>query len=88
MCQNRPVTKCVLHTDKMIVAGGDPDPAGLPDAVTWAPVMQKFTFEGQPVVAPVVLPVCYDCRSAQVASVSRSGLSVISGNALGNGQGQ
>ena len=63
---------CCPCTDQNITDGGDPD--DIPAAITLAPVMQAFAMGGQQVVGVVPMPVCYDCRTKQLAPVSKTGL--------------
>ena len=50
----------------------------IPNAVTFAAHMQTFSIPSpqgmQEVMAPVSLPVCYDCRHKQLAPLSKTGL--------------
>ena len=48
----------------------------MPVAITMAPSIQTFTANGQTIMAPVVLPVCIDCRKRQMGVVSKTGLMV------------
>lgn len=65
--------KCAPCTDQAITTGTD---AGdVPAAYTLAPVVQTFNVGGgQQIAAPIVIPVCWDCRKTQLAPVSRTGL--------------
>lgn len=66
--------KCCPCTDKAIT-DGQPG-TDVPEAATMAPSVQTFTVNGQQIAAPVVLPVCLECRKNQLGVVSRSGLAV------------
>jgi hypothetical protein len=51
----------------------------VPDAVVLATVMQQFSVSGmggQAAVAPVLQAVCLACRSAQLGTVSKTGLAL------------
>ena len=48
----------------------------VPVAFTMAPSVQAFTVGGQDVMAPVVIPVCVDCRRKQLGVTSKTGLYV------------
>ena len=64
--------KCQPCLDQAIVAGQDTE--GVPEAATLAPALQTFTAGGQQVAAPLVLPVCVECRKKALVTVSKSGL--------------
>ena len=64
--------KCSPCADQAIADGLDLD--GLPDAVLLAAVVQAFAVNGQQIAAPVMLPVCLDCRKKQLVTVSKNGL--------------
>ena len=66
--------KCCPCLDNAII--NDTPVADVPEAVTMAPSIQTFTANGQTIMAPVVLPVCIDCRKRQMGMVSKTGLAV------------
>ena len=64
--------KCCPCTDRCITDGGEP--VAIPEAWTLAPVMQTFAMGGQQVIGVVNMPVCYQCRTKQLAPLSKTGL--------------
>lgn len=64
--------KCCPCIDMAIT--NDTPTADVPEAVTMAPSIQTFNMGGQQLNAPVVLPVCIDCRKRQMGVVSKTGL--------------
>lgn len=66
--------RCCPCTDNALT--NDTPLADVPVAITMAPSVQQFTMPGQQIMAPVVLPVCADCRKRQMGVVSKTGLMV------------
>ena len=66
--------RCCPCTDNAII--NDTPLDDVPAAFTMAPSVQTFTANGQTIMAPVVLPVCIDCRKRQMGVVSKTGLMV------------
>lgn len=68
---------CLPCLDQVIAGGHDAaseEASRVPYADTLVTVMQPFTVNGQPVMAPVSMPVCYSCRVKQLGGVSKRGL--------------
>ena len=66
--------KCCPCLDNAIL--NDTPAEDVPAAVTMAPSVQTFTMPGQQIMAPIVLPVCVDCRKRQMGITSKTGLVV------------
>jgi hypothetical protein len=64
--------KCCPCLDDALAAGAPAE--DVPEAVTMAATVQGFTVNGQPVMAPVTLPVCAECRKRQIGVKSKTGL--------------
>jgi hypothetical protein len=64
--------RCCPCLDAAIERGASLD--DVPAAITMAPVVQGFTMQGNQVMAPVVVPVCAECRKRQMGIKSKAGL--------------
>lgn len=65
--------KCCPCTDEAIGKGAPFNADELPAAVTMAPWAQVFTVGGQQIIGVTPLPVCKNCRAAQLGRPSSNG---------------
>ncbi len=65
--------KCAVCLDRAITAGAV-DLAAVPDAVVMVTMLQQFSAARQQIAAPSTICVCVECRRAQLAPVSKTGL--------------